>query len=92
MYTVWSSQVDWTKHECYRKYPCIIVKYKVIKLVHCPSQMNCIARRSRRKRLNRIVLGLKLIEHKSEKPKFLSDPNSYIAILGVGVGYMVLQS
>ena len=32
------------------------------------------------KRLNRIVLGLKLVEHKSEKPKFLSDPNSYLSI------------
>ena len=26
------------------------------------------------KKLNRIVLGLKLVEHKSEKPKFLGDP------------------
>ena len=38
-----------------------------------------------KKRLNRIVLGLKLVECKSEKPKFLSDPNPYLAILGGGV-------
>ena len=41
------------------------------------------------KKLNRIVLGLKLVEHKSEKPKFLGDPISYLSIWveeGVGVG------
>ena len=37
-----------------------------------------------KKRLNRIVLGLKLVEHKSEKPKFLSDPNPYLATWGRG--------
>ena len=36
------------------------------------------------KKLNRIVLGLKLVEHKSEKSKFLSDPNSYLSIWGGG--------
>ena len=35
--------------------------------------------------MNRIVLGLKLVEHKSEKPKFLGDPNSYLAIQGGGI-------
>ena len=38
------------------------------------------------KKLNRIVLGLKLVERKSEKPKFLSDPISYLSIRGVGAG------
>ena len=37
-----------------------------------------------KKSLNRIVLGLKLVEHKSEKPKFLGDPNSYLSIQGGG--------
>ena len=37
-----------------------------------------------KKRLDRIVLGLKLVECKSEKPKFLGDPNSYLAIGGGG--------
>ena len=36
------------------------------------------------KKLNRIVLGLKLVERKSEKPKFLSDPISYLSIWGGG--------
>ena len=40
-----------------------------------------------KKRLNRIVLGLKLVEHKSEKPKFLSNPNSYLAIHRGGGSY-----
>ena len=37
------------------------------------------------KKLNRIALGLKLVEHKSEKPKFLGDPISYLSIGGGGV-------
>ena len=38
------------------------------------------------RRLNNIVLGLKLVECKSEKPKFLSNPNSYFAIGAWGGG------
>ena len=39
-----------------------------------------------KKRLNRIVLGLKLVERKSEKPKFLTDLNSYLSIWVGGGG------
>ena len=31
-----------------------------------------------------IVFGFKLVECKSEKPKFLGNPNSYLAIRGGG--------
>ena len=41
--------------------------------MHCQEQ---------KKRLNRIVLGLELVERKSDRPKFLSNPNSYLAIQG----------
>ena len=40
-----------------------------------------------KKKLNRIVFGLKLVERKSEKPKFLGDPISYLSIQGGGRAY-----
>ena len=36
------------------------------------------------KKLNRIVLEFKLVERKSEKPKFLGDPISYLCSWGGG--------
>ena len=35
-----------------------------------------------KKRLNRIVLALNLVQCKPEKPKFLGNPNSYVTLGG----------